>query len=111
MTTSTAPAPEPEPTISDEFQPEPPTTGSGSTDYKTPWDSEIQTLLDSPQSPVNKAKGLRRIFSYRDWPDAAHPMTVREILIQAGIPIHEGLESSDAAGVQKLRAAWEKENK
>jgi len=74
-------------------------------------DSEIQSVMDSNQSPVNKAKGLRRIFSYRDWPDDDHPATVRQILIQSGVPIHETADGSDESGSRKIRAQWERTNK
>ena len=73
-----------------------------------PLDPELQTVLDSNQSLVNKAKSLRRIFSVRNWPSSQHPGTIKDFMDEYAIPYHETFSGSDATATGKSRVEWEK---
>lgn len=72
---------------------------------------ELKVIVESKQSPINKAKAIRRVFSYHDWPDTENPMTVLEVLVAGGVPYHETRNGFDVTVTRKNRVEWEKANK
>ena len=91
------------------FSPDGPPTESPP--VETELEPELQSICDSKQSPVNKAKAIRMAFSYHGWPDDEHPMSVRDVLEAGKVPYHSTFNGHDVTTTRKNRVEWEKANK
>ena len=53
-------------------------------------DPDLQAIVEEKKaSPQQRAKMARFAFSYRGWPNEEHPGTVRDFLVEHGVPIIE----------------------
>ena len=49
-------------------------------------DADLQSILDL-EDPTSAAKQCRLVFASRGWPNAEHPGSVRDFLLEHGVPI------------------------
>jgi len=69
--------------------------------------ADLQAAVDEVRStPQMRAKMVRAAFAARGWPNASHPGTVRDFLIEHKIPIIDvprGFDSGEAAAWTQKR--------
>jgi hypothetical protein len=51
-------------------------------------DADLQAIVDSStETPQMRAKMTRYAFAARGWPNADHPGSVRDFLVEHGVPV------------------------
>lgn len=50
-------------------------------------DADLQAIIDSTDTPQVRAKMTRYAFAARGWPNAEHHGSVRDFLLEHGVPV------------------------